>query len=207
MMIGQRHAGASLTEAQAEVATLWAQWQRAHPEVNQTVKVRLVPYSATAGGNSLVATRGNRMLAIFSVVTFLTIVIVCANVTNLLIARALVRQREMAVRQSLGASRGRIVRSLLAEGLVLSAVAWIAACLFAWWVATAIVPFLAPENAGPSVMPDLTPDWTTVGYALGLALLCTIAVTVGPALRTRQHAAAAASSRSANRAWCRAGRG
>jgi predicted permease len=186
VMIGQRHPDASLTEAQAEIATLWAQWQRAHPGVNQTVKVRLVPYSATAGGNSLVATRGNRMLAIFSVVTFLTIVIVCANVTNLLIARALVRQREMAVRQSLGASRGRIVRSLLAEGLVLSAVAWIAACLFAWWVAAAIVPLLAPENAGPSVMPDLTPDWTTVGYALGLALLCTVAVTVGPALRTRQ---------------------
>jgi predicted permease len=186
VMIGQRQADASLSEAQAEVATLWAQWQRAHPEVNQTVKVRLVPYSATAGGNSLVATRGNRMLAIFSVVTVLTIAIVCANVTNLLIARALLRQREMAVRQSLGASRGRIVRSLLAEGLVLSAVAWVAACLFAWWVAMAVVPFLAPENAGPSVMPDLTPDWTTVGYALGLALLCTIAVTVGPALRTRQ---------------------
>ena len=81
----------------------------------------------------------------------LTIVIVCANVTNLLIARAVVRQREMAVRQSLGASRGRIVRGLLAEGLVLSVVAWIAACLFAWWVAKAVVPFLAPDAPGPVV--------------------------------------------------------
>jgi predicted permease len=185
-MIGQRADGVSLAAAQTQIATLWTQLQRAHPELNQTVTVRLVPYSGTAGGNSLVATRGNRMLAIFSVVTFLTIVIVCANVTNLLIARAVMRQREMAVRQSLGASRARIVRGLLAEGLVLSAVAWIAACLCAWWVAAAVVPFLMPDTPGPIATPDLAPDWTTVGYALGLALLCTIAVTVGPALRTRR---------------------
>ena len=184
-MIGQRTAGASLSEAQAQLATLWTQLQHAHPELNQHFKVRLIPYSATAGGNSLVATRGNRMLAVFSAVTFLTIVIVCANVTNLLIARAVVRQREMAVRQSLGASRVRILRSLLAEGLVLSVVAWVAACLFAWWVSRAVVPFLVPDTPGPVAIPDLSPDWTVVGYALVLALLCTIAVTAGPALRTR----------------------
>jgi predicted permease len=184
-MIGQRRDGASLSEAQAELAILWTQLQQARPELKHRYKVRLVPYSATAGGNSMVSTRGNRMLGVFSVVTFLTIVIVCANVTNLLVARAVVRQREMAVRESLGASRGRIVRSLLAEGLVLSTVAWVAACLFAWWVSKGVVPFLAPETAGPVVTPDLTPDWTVVAYALGLALLCTLAVTVGPALRIR----------------------
>ena len=182
-MIGQRKDGVSLSEAQAQLATLWTQLQQARPELKQRYKVRLVPYSATAGGNSIVATRGNRMLAVFSVVTALTLVIVCANVTNLLIARAMVRQREMAVRQSLGASRGRIVRSLLAEGLVLSVVAWIAACVFAWWVSKAVVPFLVPETG--VVPPDLTPDWTVVAYALGLALLCTLAVTAGPALRIR----------------------
>jgi len=183
MMIGQRKDGVSISQAQAQLATLWMQLQQARPELKQRYKVRLVPYSATAGGNSIVATRGNRMLAVFSVVTALTLVIVCANVTNLLIARAMVRQREMAVRQSLGASRGRIVRSLLAEGLVLSVVAWIAACLFAWWVSKAVVPFLVPETG--VVPPNLTPDWTVVAYALGLALLCTLAVTAGPALRIR----------------------
>ena len=183
MMIGQRKDGVSLSQAQTQLATLWMQLQQARPELKQRYKVRLVPYSATAGGNSIVATRGNRMLAVFSVVTALTLVIVCANVTNLLIARAMVRQREMAVRQSLGASRGRIVRCLLAEGLVLSVVAWVAACLFAWWVSKAVVPFLVPETG--VVPPDLAPDWTVVAYALGLALLCTLAVTAGPALRIR----------------------
>jgi predicted permease len=183
-MIGRQSPDASLAEARAQLATLWAQQQRAHPELTQKYRVTLVPYSGTAGGNSIVATRGNRMLAVFSVVTALTIVIVCANVTNLLIARALVRQREMAVRQSLGASRRRIVRGLLAEGLVLSVVAWIAACLMAWWTSRAVMPFLAPDAAQPLQMPDLTPDWTVIGYALLLALACTIVVTVGPALRT-----------------------
>ena len=183
-MFGRRAPGISLSSAQSELATIWGQLQRAHPELNQKVRVRLVPYSATAGGNSIIATQGSRMLAIFSVVTMLTIAIVCANVANLLIARAVVRQRELALRQSLGASRARIVRGLLAEGLVLSVVAWIVACLFAWIVSRAVVRLLVPAAQAEIVTPDLAPDWTVVGYALVLALLCTMAVTLGPALRT-----------------------
>jgi predicted permease len=183
-MFGRRAPGVSLASAQSELTTIWAQLQHAQPELNQKVRLRLVPYSATAGGNSIISTQGNRMLAIFSVVTVLTIAIVCANVANLLIARAVVRQRELALRQSLGASRARIVRGLLAERLVLSVVAWIVACLFAWIVSKTVVRLLVPVAQTEIVTPDLTPDWTVVGYALVLAVLCTIAVTLGPALRT-----------------------
>jgi predicted permease len=183
-MIGRRAPGTSLAEAQAEISALWSQLQRADPRMNQKLKVRLVAYSATAGGDSIVAVYGDRMLAIFSVVTLLTIAIVCANVANLLIARAVVRQRELALRQSLGASRLRIVRGLLAEGLVLSVVAWCAACLFAWWVSKVVIRFITSPTREPLTMPDLTPDWTVVGYALALALVCTVAVTLGPALYT-----------------------
>jgi predicted permease len=183
-MFGRRAPGVSLSRAQSELTAIWAGLQQVHPELNQKVRVRLVPYSATAGGNSIISTQGNRMLAIFSVVTVLTIAIVCANVANLLIARAVVRQRELALRQSLGASRARIVRGLLAEGLVLSVVAWLVACLFAWIVSRTVVSMLVPVAQNEIVTPDLTPDWTVVGYALVLALLCTTAVTLGPALRT-----------------------
>ena len=183
-MFGRRAPRMSLSGAQDELSAIWAQLQREHPDLNQKIKVRLVPYSATAGGNSIISTQGSRMLAIFSVVTLLTIAIVCANVANLLIARAVVRQREMALRQSLGASSARLVRGLLAEGLVLSVVAWMVACLVAWIVSKTVVRVLVPATQTEIVTPDLTPDWTVVGYALVLALFCTIAVTLGPALRT-----------------------
>jgi predicted permease len=183
-MIGRLAPGRSLSEAQAELSTFWSQMPP-DPESERKYRLRLVHYSATAGGNSLVSIYGYRILAIFSVVTLLTVLIVCANVANLLIARAVVRQRELALRQSLGASRVRVVRGLIAEGLVLSAVACVAACLFAWWVSRAVATYWIPAIApGPVVYPALTPDWAVIGYALLLAVLCTLAVTIGPALRT-----------------------
>jgi predicted permease len=183
-MFGRRKPGVSRAEAQAELSTLWAGMQQSDRTLNQQVKVRLVPYSATAGGNSILSLRGHYILAIFSIVTLLTIAIVCANVANLLIARAVVRQREVALRQSLGASRTRIVRSLLAEGLVLSVVSWAAACLFAWFVSNGVIAWISPMAQAQIIAPDLTPDWTVVGYALLLAIACTLAVTLGPAART-----------------------
>ena len=88
-------------------------------------------YAATAGG--VIPAIMPAFLALFSIVTLLTVLIVSANVANLMLARSMARQRETAVRQSLGASRVRIVRLLLAEGLSISLVAWLAACLMTVW--------------------------------------------------------------------------
>ena len=113
----------------------------------------------------------------------MTLFIVCANVANLLVARAAIRQRELSLRQSLGPSRVRIFRAQLAEGLALSVVAWIAACVFAWGTTKAVSGFVAPTTQGMSTMPDFTPDWTVIGYALVLAIACTVACSFAPALR------------------------
>ena len=99
--------------------------QKSQPELDQQFATRIVGrYSANAGPGTSSIIRSSQFLAIFSVVTALTLVIVCANVANLLVARAVIRQRELALRQSLGASRLRIVRAQMAEGLALSIVSW-----------------------------------------------------------------------------------
>jgi predicted permease len=181
---GRLAPGTSIDQAREELSALWARLQKAHPELDQRSRFVLVPYSVNAGTGNLIDHRSGQFLAVFSVVTALTLIIVCANVANLLVARAVVRQRELALRQSLGASKARIVRALIAEGFALSIVSWGAACLAAWMLTKALSGHLAPNSQGAAIMlPDFTPDWTVLGYALVLAMFCTMACTIAPALR------------------------
>ncbi len=182
-MIGRLAPDVSIAEAHAELSALWSREQAAHPNLPQYLKLTLHRYSPHAGGNSLVAERRNIFLAIFSVVTVMTLLIVCANVANLLLARAAIRQRELSLRQSLGASHIRIIRAQLAEGLALSVVAWMVASVLAWSTTKAVSGFVMPTMQGRSTLPDFTPDWTVIAYALLLAIACTVACSFAPALR------------------------
>ena len=129
LIAGRLNPSASLTEARAELATLFAQLQNAYPDAWATYSPKgAVPlrnaravvarYSATA--LLPIGDMAPVFLAVFSAVTLLTLIVVCANVANLLLGRAVERQRDTAVRLSLGASRARIVRMLLAEGATLA---------------------------------------------------------------------------------------
>ena len=185
LMTGRLAPAATMAQAQAELSALAAQLQIAYPDENKDRRLRVFDYSVT----SLLpfAEQAPRFLALFSVITLLTLIVVSANVANLMLARAVVRQRETAVRQSLGASRGRILRMLVAEGLAVSIVAWIAACLFAWWVSRVLVQLLPPSRQG--LLPELHPQWDVGVYAMTLALAATLAFSIAPALRTwRQQA-------------------
>ncbi|HUK33862.1 MAG TPA: ABC transporter permease [Vicinamibacterales bacterium] len=182
--IGRLAAGVSLRHAQAEISTIAARLAVTYPQTNGRRSVRLVPYSMTAGGNSLVASRGQMFLAVCSIIAALTVLIVCANVANLMLARAAVRQRETALRGALGASRLAIVRSLVFEGLAISMAACVTAYLFAVWMSQAVVRLFPPAAAGGNAMPfDFTPDWRVASYAMCVALLATIVFTLPPAFR------------------------
>jgi predicted permease len=187
IMVGQLAPGVSLREAQTEFGVISKRMQTAYPATNRNRWVTVFPYFIIGTGSGAYQ-MAPVFMAIFGVVALLTIAIVCANVANLMLARAMVRQRELAVRQSLGASRIRIVRVLCAEGLIVSMIACLGACLTAFAVARGIVGLLPPNNQGLTITPDFTPDWVVIAYAMGLALIATIACSIAPAMRAYRQA-------------------
>lgn len=181
-MIGRLAADSSIARVRSEFAAIQSRLESADPRHGRDARAPLLvtEYAASAGG--VIPAFQREILAIFSVVTLLTLLVVCANVANLMLARAVVRQRETAVRQSLGASRVRIVRLVLIEGMAIAAVACVLAFVIAMWAAS-FIPALLPQ--GRTTMPLVfTPDWRVALYAGVLTLLGTITFSLVPALRT-----------------------
>ena len=111
----------------------------------------------------------------------LVLLIACANLANLLLARASAREREMAVRQALGASRWRLMRQLLAESLLLAIVGAALGAFLAQNLSRFLVSFL--NTSGNNVFLDLGLDWRVLGFAAGAAALTSVLFGLTPALR------------------------
>jgi predicted permease len=178
-IIGRLAPRASIAAAQSDLSTIQRRLDVAYPRVDRA-PIEVVQYSATAGG--VIPAAAPRFLAVFSIVTLLTVLVVSANVANLMLARGAARQRETAVRLSIGASRSRIVRLLFAEGFSISVVAWLAASVLAVW-ASRVLPSLMPDTPFADSGLDFTPSWPVLAYAMALAGLGTIAFTLAPAIR------------------------
>jgi putative ABC transport system permease protein len=111
----------------------------------------------------------------------LVLLIACANLANLMLARASVRQREMALRLTLGASRSRLIRQLLAESLLLAALGTIAGATLAQILSRVLVAFLSTHDN--QIFVELTPDWRVLGFAAALAILTCVLFGLVPAMQ------------------------
>ena len=123
--------------------------------------------------------------------TALVLLIACANLANLMLARASAREREIAVRLAIGASRGRIVRQLMAESLLLAAAGAAAGAVLARWLSASLVAFLSTRRQPPLRGPAARTGACSPSRA-GLALLTCLLFGLAPALRATHVAPGAA---------------
>jgi predicted permease len=179
-LTGRLKPGGALDQATAQMKTLAAQLEREYPLPNKGRSVTLVPLAQATINPGF---RGNAVLggAMLMAVVALVLLIACANVANLLLARAAARHREIAIRLSLGAGRGRLVRQLLTESVILAAAGGGVGFLFALWgrrlLWAARPPFL-PEDAL-----DLSFDARVLSFTIAVSLATGILFGLVPALQ------------------------
>ena len=177
-LFGRLKPGRTLAEARSEMTLLFSQLARAYPEIDPKESVRVFPGNLTGQGTAE-AVAGSGVVLIASGMVLL---IACANLANLLLARGAARQKEIGLRLCLGASRWRVIRQLLTESLLLAGLGGVAGLTLAWWSLKASVP-LWPEGRALIAL-NLDPDVRVFVYAFVLSLLTAIAFGLAPALRS-----------------------
>jgi predicted permease len=132
-------------------------------------------------GASAMQREYSRALAALGGLVLMVLMIACANVANLMTAQASARAREMALRVSIGAGRGRLVQMVLVESALLAFLAAASGALFAWWSAPFVVGMInPPDNPARLVLPA---DWRVLGFGVGLTLVVVLLFGLLPALR------------------------
>ena len=181
-MVGRLKPGVGVGETQAELATLASALRQQYPETNAAKRFTILKLARSRVVGQPVP-QLDWAAALLMGMAGLVLLITCSNVVNLLLARAVDRQREMALRLALGGGRTRILRQVLAESVLLAAVAGAAGVLLALWV-TPLIDEPAPKIQQIQLSVDLGLDWRVLGYALLLATLTGLLLGLLPALRS-----------------------
>jgi predicted permease len=170
--------GVTIEQAQAEMSAIAARLETDYPETNRGRGVRLFPLWQTPFNNAgaLLPTLGIALVVVLAV-----LLIACANVGNLLLVRAFARQQEMTIRLSVGAGRGRLVKQLMTEGLILSAIAAAGGLIVAAWLRDAL-GLLTPPRGGVLLRLPGELDWRVLASSAGVCLLSTLLFGLVPAM-------------------------
>jgi predicted permease len=190
MVMGRLRPGWSLTRARDQLASISpAIFQATLPagyeasSHNDYLKCRLTAYSAGNGVSGLRDTYDTSLWLLLGI-TGLVLLIACTNLANLMLVRATAREREMAVRLAIGASRWRLIRQLLTEGLVLAIIGAILGACLARLFSRTIVLFLTTQR--DSIYLDLSLNWHVLGFATAIAGITCLIFGLVPAFRGSQ---------------------
>ncbi|HKB64555.1 MAG TPA: ABC transporter permease [Pyrinomonadaceae bacterium] len=183
-MVGRLKPGTEIAPAQAAVNVEFRQFLTARAgsqlsdDSRQAIQNSFVSLASGARGLSGLRTFYSQALRMLMVIVALVLLIACANVGNLLLSRAAARQAEISLRQALGASRGRLVRQLLTESLLLAFIGGVFGILLAQWGVSLLVTRVAATTPL-----DVKPDASILLFAVAISLISGVLFGIAPALR------------------------
>jgi len=184
-LFGRLQPGVTLEQARANIALVGQQLHKEYPNSWSNRRGEARPVSVLPESSSRVPAMVREPVTIFLslllIVVGLVLLIACANVANVQLSRALARQREMAIRVALGASRWQIVRQLLTESILLSLVAGAVGLALAFWAVRAIAAIQLPIPVPLAL--DVSADYRVLLFALSASVLTGILFGLAPAVR------------------------